>query len=129
MEVREDVTYCSACFQGKPGEPHVDFGASWDGPVLADATGEPIQHTIDELIVCEDCLAAAVELLGYAKQDDPERIPRLEKALLDAEQRATRLEAQLNQARNSLGVAAPQDPPAPVKRRPGRPRKQQPAPA
>lgn len=129
MQLREDVSYCSACFQQQPGVTHVDFDAAWDGPVLADATGEPITHTIDELAICENCMEAAAKLLGYAKSDAPEKILKLEKALLEANagrRAAENIVAEFRKAlppmegpQTTQSAAAPQ----PVKRKPGRPRK------
>lgn len=73
---------CSACFLQKTDQPHVDFDASWDGPSFPDgvATEDGVQDhipvTIDELILCSDCLRSAHSLL--AEGDDPGLVPRLQ---------------------------------------------------
>jgi hypothetical protein len=59
--------HCSACFQAKPAERHVDFSASTDGPVIPEQfTGAVgvVGHVIDEIIICETCLAEAARLVG-----------------------------------------------------------------
>lgn len=70
--------YCSGCFAGRPDKTHVDLGAAWDGPVvepLRNVAGEPdgdtgpqiagyAPHTIDDLILCEDCVRTAARLIG-----------------------------------------------------------------
>jgi hypothetical protein len=64
--------YCASCFQAKPTETHVDFGATYDGPVmpgLGDIAQAPDEacvtyHTIDDLIVCSTCIADAAKLIG-----------------------------------------------------------------
>lgn len=58
--------YCAACYQAVPGKRHVDFGSSTDGPVLpslGDVVGL-VGHTIDEVVICETCIAEAAKLIG-----------------------------------------------------------------
>lgn len=58
---------CSACYQAVPEKRHVDFGASTDGPVTnviaPDAIGV-VGHVVDEIIICETCIADAARLIG-----------------------------------------------------------------
>lgn len=61
-------SYCAACFGQKPEVPHIDFEAAYDGPVIE--VGNGIKVTIDDLIICEQCLAVAVKLLGYDKEEE-----------------------------------------------------------
>lgn len=56
-------SYCSSCFQQKPDTPHVDLDAAWEGPVL-DVSG--IKHTIDDLVLCENCIREAATYLPEA---------------------------------------------------------------
>lgn len=58
--------HCSGCFQQKPQQPHVDFGAAYDGPTVPalENTVGVVGHTIDDLILCEDCLRTAAGLIG-----------------------------------------------------------------
>lgn len=72
--------FCSSCFQHSTGN-HVDFEAFYDGPVIEkDGTKIPV----DDLILCEECVRRAGELLGMI---DPKRALNVEeeaKAQLDA---------------------------------------------
>lgn len=58
--------YCAACFQAKPQQRHVDFGAAYDGPTVPalENTIGVVGHTIDDLVICEDCLQLAAKLIG-----------------------------------------------------------------
>lgn len=56
--------YCSSCFGGKPQIAHVDFEAYYDGPIIQ---GKTFKQPIDDLIICEDCLRAAGEVIGLAE--------------------------------------------------------------
>lgn len=55
--------YCSSCFGAKPAKAHIDFEAYWDGPII---DGAGFKQPIDDLIICEDCLKAAGEVIGLA---------------------------------------------------------------
>lgn len=70
--------HCSSCYQQKPQQPHVDFGAGYDGPVVPALQGTVgvIGHSIDELILCEDCIRTAAKLIGY--EDVRELLDKLE---------------------------------------------------
>src|SRR4051794_23314642 len=60
--------HCSSCFSAKPQTTHVDFGAAWDGPVIE---GEGVvQHVIDDLIICADCIRTAGRLVGLGYVED-----------------------------------------------------------
>lgn len=70
--------YCSACFQ-HPGELRcVDFEAAYDGPVME---GVPSPVPIDDLILCEQCLASAFAILD--PQGLKQTIAELEQAVRD----------------------------------------------
>lgn len=56
--------YCASCFQHPEGRS-IDFEAAYDGPVIP-GTPEPVP--VDDLIICESCLAEAFSLL------DPENM-------------------------------------------------------
>lgn len=58
--------YCTACFQAKPEQVHVDFGAAYDGPTVPalQNTIGVVGHTIDDLVICTDCLQLAAALIG-----------------------------------------------------------------
>lgn len=61
-------SFCAACFQQKPDKVHVDFEAAFDGPVVEVSPG--IKVTIDDLVICRDCLAAAASLIGYVHDEE-----------------------------------------------------------
>jgi hypothetical protein len=69
--------HCSGCFQQKPQERHVDFGAAYDGPVVPalEGTVGVVGHVIEDLILCETCIAEAGKLvdLGNAAALTAER--------------------------------------------------------
>jgi hypothetical protein len=58
-------THCTSCFAQVPLKRHVDFSAYYDGPVFGDIEivggGKVV---IDDLILCEDCVKAAAQLIG-----------------------------------------------------------------
>lgn len=65
------ISFCSACFNQEPSKRHVDFGASYDGPVMSTGSEEnPIRVSIDELVLCEDCLSSGAEILGLVNADE-----------------------------------------------------------
>lgn len=104
-------TVCSGCYApGDPDKRYVDFESSWDGPVFQDkvATGDGGEVTnlavsIDELILCEECLTAAANALGFVLPDEQtDKIGELEGQLdnlrdrvLERDQYAERLQAAL----------------------------------
>lgn len=68
--------YCSGCFQSKPDLSHVDFDVAWDGPTVVEgitnSDGElsnRIAVTIDDLILCVDCVCAAAAHAGMVDPD------------------------------------------------------------
>lgn len=57
-------SHCASCFSQKPEAMHVDFNAAWDGPTFrGEVAGAPIVVTVDDLVICEECLTAAAKLL------------------------------------------------------------------
>ena len=87
---------CSACYGQYPDRVHVDFDAAWDGPVLDGS----VKVTIDDLVVCEDCLRDAIALLPDTDRDLAlerlrERITELEAQKSSAEDHAEKLERAL----------------------------------
>lgn len=66
---------CAACYGQYTDREHVDFGATYDGPVLnvPDVlTKGAINVQIDELVICDECVRAAAALLGLARHEDLE---------------------------------------------------------
>ena len=83
-------SHCSSCFSAKPKMRHVDFGAFYDGPVIGEGV---VQHVIDDLIVCEQCLTIAARLLGLGD------VGAVEAELHRAEEENDRLLAEKGQLR------------------------------
>lgn len=88
---------CSACYGQYPQRRHVDFDSAWDGPVFNQEidTGDggkrdKIENSIDELVLCENCLADAAKLLGFGGPRALERIEELEGRVEHAEEQARR---------------------------------------
>lgn len=50
--------FCAACFQQPQGR-YVDFEAAFDGPVI----GTDFPQPVDDLVICEGCLANAFTIL------------------------------------------------------------------
>lgn len=65
-KARSAPKYCSACHGQYPERQHVDFEAYYDGPVISESVGDnTIKVAIDDLVLCENCLASAAKLIGY----------------------------------------------------------------
>lgn len=103
--------YCSACFQQKPHMRHVDMGAAWDGPVVPALEGAigVVGHTIDDLILCEDCLTLAGNLVGLSRNDELQAANvQLEAANSELHAKLALIETQqaaIEKLRESLGPA------------------------
>jgi hypothetical protein len=54
---------CAACYTFND-KPHVDMSAAFDGPVLENGM------TIDDLILCEDCVRSAAQALSLDNERD-----------------------------------------------------------
>jgi len=57
-KIAQKPAYCASCYQQDPVR-YVDFEAAYDGPVIP---GSP-RVTVDDLIICENCLGSAFALL------------------------------------------------------------------
>lgn len=67
---------CSACFGQYVDRRHVDFEVAWEGPTfnegIAGRDGEitnTIAVSVDDLIICEECMKAAGKLLDLEESD------------------------------------------------------------
>jgi hypothetical protein len=114
---------CSSCFGQYTGRRHVDFGAAWDGPMVPpdQSVAGGTMVSVDDLVICEECLRFAATLIGLGDVGErDERIERLNERLTDTGQRLGKaLEA--NEKLQAAFTA--QEQVLPVKRGPGRPRK------
>jgi hypothetical protein len=108
IQLREGTLACSNCFQAEE-VTHVEFPAAWDGPTLnADTTiGTGIEPVaIDELVLCEKCLAVAARLIGLVHA--PDLVAELERLRTEKSELAEQLAAEqkalidLNAANESL---------------------------
>ncbi len=84
MKVCGPPVACAACGGQYIDRRHVDFGSAWDGPVINQlevAVNGAIAMAIDDLIVCENCVRNAAEVL---KMDDISA-PALQKVLVELE--------------------------------------------
>jgi hypothetical protein len=94
--------YCAACHQAVPDQRHVDFGASFDGPMLpalSDTVGT-VGHSIDEVVICETCIAAAGRLLGL--EDASDLREQLDRALSENDVLQDRLAGQRDSVTHAL---------------------------
>jgi len=58
---------CSACYQpSNPEKRYVDFSAATDGAVTDLTAGVigAVGHVVDEIVLCETCIAEAAKLVG-----------------------------------------------------------------
>lgn len=108
-------TYCAACFCSEPAKPHVDFEAIYDGPVIENSG---VKIPIDDLVLCEDCLAAGAILIGmvHNKKMMVENY-ELGKAIEEKDEYITALETVVRDLEHTLGVAILGN----VRKRQGRP--------
>lgn len=61
---------CAACGGQYPRRRHVDFEVAYDGPTFStnpDDPANPLRVAIDDLVICEDCMEAAANVLGFVK--------------------------------------------------------------
>lgn len=117
---------CSSCFGQYTDRRHVDFNAFYDGPVMdaAENVAGGKGVSIDDLVLCEECVLAASKLLG-CEPFPAERIEELEAALVEskATEAATRNAYEAVQAAQEAVAkvptprAQPKPPPA-ARRRP-----------
>src|SRR3954468_24599207 len=92
MKLASCPPYCSSCFQQKPAVEHIDFESYWDGPIIQ---GAGFKQPIDALILCEDCLRAAGELIGlsehkkllHERNELKQEVQQLRKYRIDTEKR------------------------------------------
>jgi len=59
--------FCSSCYAQYADKRYVDFEAAYDGPVLNTDNpnvGGAVKAQIDDLVLCEDCIQEAVEILA-----------------------------------------------------------------
>ena len=91
MKVIEGGAFCAACFNFVSDSRAVEFSASFDGPVIE--TG-----SVDELMLCEQCIRNAMDVLDVDPQAMTNAINAVEAAEKKADQWRTyaeKLEGQM----------------------------------
>jgi hypothetical protein len=112
--------WCASCYQQNLEQRHVDFDAAYDGPVL-EGVDAAVKPQIDDLVVCESCLAEAARLLGWETVDtsrererDRLTIQRVEAEKTAIVEYARKLEETISKGRESGRV--PQAKGRPIKK-------------
>lgn len=84
--------YCSSCMNQNPNVRHIDFEAACDRGWYG---GDPaLRVTMDDLVICEDCLKAAATLLEWMPTKEAiDRITNLEHRVGEEAKRADKAEA------------------------------------
>lgn len=101
---------CSGCWGQYPERRHVDFESHWEGPTFREGVmGEDgevsntINVSIDDLILCEDCLRVAAKLIGLVDPDEvAEYAEQLEKRADELLERNRGLEEHNKQLKAAL---------------------------
>lgn len=98
--------YCAGCYGQKPDERHVDFEAAFDGHVVKPAGDGYDAVSVDDLVLCESCVRAAMALLPDLEQAGREealreRVRELEQAV----DRSENARAQMREALAAKGEA------------------------
>jgi hypothetical protein len=101
---------CSGCFGQYPDRQHIDFESSWDGPVVeGGAMGENgqvisrIPVSIDELILCEDCVREGASLLGLSEENTA-KLDQLRAEIIDLKARNKGLDTYVNKLEQAVRV-------------------------
>jgi hypothetical protein len=112
---------CSSCGGQYPDRRHVDFGSAGDyGMVASQNVAGGKMVSVDDLIVCDECLTAAAAVLGLADVTEAEtRVERLNERLTDTGQRLGKALEAIEKLKAAVSAVEQ------VKRPPGRPRKEQ----
>lgn len=101
-------THCSSCFGQDTKARHVDFDAAWDGPVFNE---DGLKVPIDDLILCEHCIAEAARILGWVPASDDEtatKAQRLEAELVESRKIRADLSRRLDAVRGAISEVDPQ---------------------
>lgn len=69
---------CASCYGQYPQREHVDFGASYEGPILGPQEGVvgAKMTSIDDLVICDECLTAAAKLIGMGNVEEADEAIR-----------------------------------------------------
>ena len=99
-----------------PRARHVDFEAAWDGPVV---NNNGTAYSVDELVICEDCMRAAYELLPPSEEGQTlhDQLAELRAQNAQLVQYSQALEAGVSRLEHALGIRPEGLPAAPAPRR------------
>ena len=103
--------YCCSCFQQEPVR-YVDFDAVYDGPLIPGAP--PV--SVDDLIICENCLLEAFDILD--PQNLRETIRELEEIVTAQQEEIRDKDKAIQGARSTINELVDH----PVAKIPGKPR-------
>jgi hypothetical protein len=104
MRLVKSATFCSSCHCQHEQKSYVDFDAYWDGPTI-DQEGS-IKVPIDDLVICEDCLKAAGNLIGMVDNKQMRRENyELGKAAEEKEEYIAKCEKVIADLEHSLGLS------------------------
>lgn len=84
---------CSSCYGQKPGHAHVDFESAFNGPLVD--PDRPRAGHIDWLVICDDCVRSAYELLPEVRgrrEQMEEELAATKAALAEEQNFSQRLE-------------------------------------
>ena len=92
--------YCSACFNSQ-NVRHIDFDAACDRGY---GNEEATKVTLDDLILCENCVKEGAELIGMTEENEKDRkIAELERRL-DTSERLRAKEERYNETLEDLAL-------------------------
>jgi hypothetical protein len=100
---------CASCSGQYVERRHVDFGAAFDGPTFPapeSIAGGKVM-TVDDLVVCEECIKAAARLLESAISDLNEINGELSEKLAGAMAYVQQLEAEREGRQRLVDVLRP----------------------
>lgn len=76
MKLCETSRHCASCYAQYTDKTYVDLDAAYDGPVIEGGVVGPdgdvvnkIPVSIDDLVLCEDCLREAGSFIGLTDTD------------------------------------------------------------
>lgn len=116
---------CSVCLQPpcafEPQPEYVNFEAAYDGPVVSDPNNlveGPPNVYIEKIVICDDCIRQAANLLGYEKVAGlQEHVASMEAYVDQLEADAKNKDRTISDLSHTVGSLID----SPVKRPPGRP--------
>ncbi len=94
--------FCAGCYGQYPALRHVDYESAWDGPMLNAEDG--IRMTVDELVMCEECIKAGARLVGMSDALDVQENEQLRAEVGELRRYRAENERAKTRARKALEV-------------------------